>query len=325
MPQIATLKKWPLTALWPHEALNFNPWLADHLEALDDALNAGWTLTEGKVQQVAGEMWVDIVAEMSTGGRACIEAQFSKSNHDHLGKLLTYIAAYEADAAIWIVGEPRPEHIQAITMLNTRVHEVDFFLVRLEVLSVGEDGVKAPLFSLVSGPSPAIKTAGAVREELAGNRKLITEFWMELLPLVQPRVPAFAGRRPRGVRRLSATAGRKGIRYQFATRQTDSECGLVIVGRKHGDPNVVLEELKSHRQEIEAAFGSPLEWVDGAPCRIRTTLSGGYLDRSQWATLQPNLVRTMERFVAALRPHLDSLKSRPATARGVVEEDEEED
>jgi hypothetical protein len=59
MPQIATLKRWPPTALWPHEALSFNPWLAEHLEALDDALNAGWTLTEGKVQQEAGEMWVD--------------------------------------------------------------------------------------------------------------------------------------------------------------------------------------------------------------------------------------------------------------------------
>jgi hypothetical protein len=150
---------------------------------------------------------------MNDGGRACIEAQFSRSNHDHLGKLLTYIAAYEADAAIWIVGEPRPEHVQAITMLNTRFREVDFFMVRLEVISIGEDGVKAPLFSLVAGPSPAIRTAGAVLEELAGNQKLIMEFWMGLLPLVQPRVPAFAGRKPRRVRRLGATAGRKGIRF----------------------------------------------------------------------------------------------------------------
>ena len=325
MPQIATLKKWPPTALWPHEALSFNPWPADHLEALDDALSAGWTLTEGKVQQEAGEMWVDIVAEMSNGGRACIEAQFAKSNHDHLGKLLTYIAAYEAKAAIWIVGEPRPEHVQAITMLNTRFHEVDFFMVRLEVISIGEDGVKAPLLSLVAGPSPAIKTAGAVLEELAGNKKLITEFWMELLPLVQPRVPAFAGKKPRKVQRLGATAGRKGIRFQFATRQTDSECGLTIIGRKHGDPNAVLDELRSHREEIEVAFGSPLEWVNGAPCRIRTTLPGGYLDRSQWATLQPDLAQTMERLVAALKPHLDSLKSRPATAGVVADEEEEEE
>ena len=143
--------------------------------------------------------------------------------------------------------------------------------------------------------------------------------------LVQPRVPAFAGKRPRRVQRLGATAGRKGVRFQFAIRQTDSECGLTIIGRKHGDPNAVLDELKSHRDEIEAAFGSQLEWVNGAPCRIRTTLPGGYLDRSQWDTLQPNLAQTMERLVAALKPHLDSLKSRPATAGGVAEEEEEEE
>ena len=162
-------------------------------------------------------------------------------------------------------------------------------------------------------------------EELAGNQKLIMEFWMGLLPLVQPRVPAFAGKKPRRVRRLGATAGRKGIRFQFATRQADSECGLTIIGGRHGDPNAVLDELRAHKEEIEASFGSPLEWVNGAPCRIRTTLPGGYLDRSQWATLQPDLAQTMERLVAALRPHLDSLKSRPATGGGVAEEEEEED
>jgi hypothetical protein len=253
------------------------------------------------------------------------EAQFSRSNHDHLGKLLTYIAAYEANAAIWIVGEPRPEHVQAITMLNTRFREVDFFMVRLEVISIGEDGVKAPLFSLVAGPSPAIRTAGAVLEELAGNQKLIMEFWMGLLPLVQPRVPAFAGKKPRRVRRLGATAGRKGIRFQFATRQADSECGLTILGGRHGDPNAVLDELRAHKEEIEASFGAPLEWVNGAPCRIRTTLPGGYLDRSQWTTLQPDLAQTMERLVVALAPHLDSLESRPATGGGVAEEEEEEE
>jgi hypothetical protein len=324
MMDIATLKRWPPTSLWPHEALSFNPWLADHLDVLDDVLHAGWTFTEGKVQQEAGSLWVDVVATTSDGGRACIEAQFGTSNHDHLGKLLTYIAAYDAKAAVWIVGEPRPEHVQAVTALNRGFHDVDFFMVRLEVVSVGESGPKAPLFSLIAGPSPTIKTAGEVMEELAGNTKLIMRFWMDLLPVAAKVVPGFVGKKPRPVRRLGTAAGRRGIRFQFGTRQHASECGLTIFGGKHGDAGLVLDELAAHRAEIEGAFGSPLEWVSGSRCRIRTTMSGGYLDEADWPALHPKLAETLGRLAEALKPYLDSLTSRPATAGIGADEQAEE-
>src|SRR5689334_8012620 len=128
MVEIEALKRWPLTSLWPGEATSFNPWLAGHLEALDDALHAGWTFTEGKVQQGAGTLWVDVVATTSDGRIGCIEAQFGTSNHDHLGKLLTYVAAYDAGVAVWVVGDPRPEHVQAVTALNARLDGVDLYL-----------------------------------------------------------------------------------------------------------------------------------------------------------------------------------------------------
>jgi hypothetical protein len=95
MTDIGDLKRWPARDLWPGEATHFNPWLADNLGVLDAALSPEWSLEEGEVQQSAGSLWVDIVARTSSGQTACIEAQFGTSNHDHLGKLLTYIAAYD--------------------------------------------------------------------------------------------------------------------------------------------------------------------------------------------------------------------------------------
>jgi hypothetical protein len=259
-------------------------------------------------------------------GRACIEAQLGTSNHDHLGKLLTYIAAYDANAAVWVVGEPRPEHVQAITSLNTRFRDVDFYMVRLEVVSVGETGPKAPLFSLVAWPSPVIKTAGAVLEELAGNKRLMTEFWMALLPLAADAVPGFAGTKPRPVRRLGVTAGRKGVRFSFAVRGHDSECGLLILGGKHGDPVPAFDELAANKDAIEASFGARLDWVVGARCRVGVTLPGGYLDRDQWApTLHPALTKKMGLLAAAVKPYLVTMQSRQATTDTSGEDDDQDD
>src|SRR5437868_3714068 len=102
MTEIGELKRWSAKDLWPGEASHFNPWLAAHTDALDAALSPEWTLAEGEVQQPAGNLWVDVVARTSGGHTACIEAQFGVSNHDHPGKLLTYIAAYDARLAVWI-------------------------------------------------------------------------------------------------------------------------------------------------------------------------------------------------------------------------------
>jgi hypothetical protein len=323
MSKIGTLKKWPATALWPHEATSFNPWLAEHLDSLDEALRADWTFGDGRVQQEAGSLWVDVVALTSDGRTACIEAQFGTSNHDHLGKLLTYIAAYDARVAVWIAEEPRPEHVQAIAKLNTGFQDVDFYMVRVEVVSVGDSGIKAPLLSVVAGPSPVIKTAGRRQAELNENQALLREYWDQLLPAAAKLVPAFVGKKPRPVRRIGATAGRRGVRYVFATRQHESECGLRILGGKYGDSEPVLSEVKARQAEIEREFGSGLEWVPGGVSRVMVTMDGGYLDQDRWPILHPRLVETMARLVAAVEPALTTLKSRPRTT-GAPEEDEEE-
>ena len=110
---IGKLQRVPLREVWRHEALDFTRWLEDNYDVLNDILDI--TLSNVEREQAAGAFNVDLVAEDGSGSLVVIENQLEKSDHDHLGKLITYLTALEARTAIWIVSEPRPEHVRAIS------------------------------------------------------------------------------------------------------------------------------------------------------------------------------------------------------------------
>ena len=113
---IEKLQRVPLREVWKHEAYDFTQWLQENLDILNDTLDL--ELTSAEREQAAGSFSIDLVAENNDGQTVIIENQLEKSNHDHLGKLITYLTAREASGAIWIVSEPRQEHINAISWLN---------------------------------------------------------------------------------------------------------------------------------------------------------------------------------------------------------------
>jgi hypothetical protein len=202
--------------------------LADHVDVLDASLGPEWTLSEGEVQQPAGNLWVDVVARTSGGHTACIEAQFGVSNHDHLGKLLTYIAAYDARLAVWIAEDVRPEHVQAVITLNSKFQDVDFYLLRLEVVSIDEAPRRAPLISRVVGPSPLIRRGGGDQDQQSEARRRMHEFWAGVAPLVGELVSGYKGRPAPSGRWFGVTAGRRRMRFRMGVRQHDAECALTI-------------------------------------------------------------------------------------------------
>jgi RecB family endonuclease NucS len=109
---IGKIQRVPLREVWRHEAHDFTAWLRDNIDVLNDALNL--SLSNAEREQAAGDFSVDLVAEDESENPVVIENQLEKSNHDHLGKLLTYLVAIGARTAIWIVADPRPEHVSAI-------------------------------------------------------------------------------------------------------------------------------------------------------------------------------------------------------------------
>ncbi len=100
---IGKLQRVPLREVWPHEALDFTRWLHENIEILSEAI--GVNLSSIEREQSAGDFHVDILAEDESGNPVIIENQLEKSDHDHLGKLITYLTALDAKTAIWIVSD----------------------------------------------------------------------------------------------------------------------------------------------------------------------------------------------------------------------------
>ncbi len=113
---IEKIQRVSLRNVWKHESLDFTTWLEENIDVLNDALDL--SLSNVLREQDAGDFSVDLVAEDNAGNVVVIENQLDRSNHDHLGKLITYLAALEAKVAIWIVSDPRTEHTKAIAWLN---------------------------------------------------------------------------------------------------------------------------------------------------------------------------------------------------------------
>ncbi|MCY4625554.1 MAG: hypothetical protein OXC99_11220 [Chloroflexi bacterium] len=130
-----------LREMWPNEAYDFTPWLAEHLDQLGEAV--GLSLEpEGQEHQV-GSFSLDILArETSTGKTVAIENQLEWSNHGHLGQLLTYAAGCNAGIAIWVASDFQYEHAKALHKLNQWAgSNITFYGVKVEVIRSTSDGL----------------------------------------------------------------------------------------------------------------------------------------------------------------------------------------
>lgn len=143
-----------LRKVWPHEALDFTPWLAEeeNLVLLADAV--GLEITVDETESSVGDFNVDIYAtETGTDRKIIIENQLEDTNHDHLGKLITYASGKSADIIIWVVKRAREEHRAAIEWLNNHTDEkIAFFLVEIKLYQIGNSDI-AVKFEVVEKPN----------------------------------------------------------------------------------------------------------------------------------------------------------------------------
>lgn len=308
---IGRLQRVSLREVWKHEALDFTQWLENNLEVLNEALDLN--LISAEREKSAGDFSVDLVAEDDSGGTVVIENQLEKSNHDHLGKLITYLTAMEAEKAVWIVSNPRPEHVKAVAWLN-ETSSADFYMVKIEAVKIGSSPA-APLFTLIVGPSEEAKEVGQTKHNIAERYSIRKRWWTNLIERSANVSKTHAHISPSEHGWIGASAGIRGLNFNYVVMQEECRVELYIDRGKgtEEENKEIFDQLFAHKDAIDQTFGVPLVWerLDGRRAsRIQfTRSSGGYRSPDErWAEIQDETIRDMDKLEKVLQPHLKKLR-----------------
>lgn len=306
---IGKIVRVPLRDVWKHEALDFTKWLQENIDVINELININ--LSNPESEQTAGSFSVDIVAEDESGNPVVIENQLGKSDHDHLGKLITYLTAIGAKTAIWIVADPRPEHVGAIGWLNESASE-NFYLFKLEAIKIG-DSTPAPLLTLIVGPSEEGKGVGKTKKEMAERYLIRERFWTQLLNYAKDKTKLHSNISPGKHSWIGTSAGKQGLAFNYVLSKHEGRVELYIDrGKDSEEENKdIFDQLFTNKDKVEAVLGGNLEWErleERRACRIKQQFKlGGYRDEDKWPEIHELMVDAMIRLEKSLKPYIKKL------------------
>lgn len=258
-----------LRTIWKHEALDFTKWLGkeENLELLSQAIEIEISLEA--LESAVGNFSVDIYAtEETTGRKIIIENQLEDTDHDHLGKIITYASGKSAEVIVWIVKNTREEHKKAIEWLNNYTDEnIGFFLVEIELWRI-DNSAPAVKFNVVERPNNWAKKMKH-QGNLTETKQLQLEYWQKFRDYAVADdnfKREFTTQTPRASNYYDLTIGTS--KYRLALR-VSSQKKILSVEIYIRDNKDIFEEFKKNAVEIENILGASVEWVEAnIDCRI---------------------------------------------------------
>lgn len=310
---LGKLERISLRKAWAHEAGEFTPWLAqaDNLTLLAESLGLSELELVG-IEHPVGDFKVDILCT-DDGGKVIIENQLAKTDHTHLGQILTYAAGVGARKVIWLAEAFRTEHVAALEFLNQHTtDELDFFAVEIELWRIG-DSPMAPGFKLVVKPNDWAKTGqqnakAAATTTPTKQRQL--KFWTGWQTWLQAKGSTLRTQKPLPQHWTNIALGRSGIHLAASVNSRENRVGMEVY-IDHDNSKSMFKQLQAHQAEIDAALGVKLEWMelpDGHACRILQVRPESPLDgEEQWPVYFAWLEQAALRMSEVFRPLVKEL------------------
>lgn len=270
-----------LRSVWQHEALNFSKWLAqdENLAQLSEAIGIDIILEE--LESSVGNFNVDLFAiEEGTDRKIIIENQLEDTNHDHLGKIITYASGKGAEVIVWIVKRARDEHRQAIEWLNQNTGvKIGFFLVEIELWQI-DDSAIAPKFNVVERPNDWAKQMKNV-DNLSDTKQRQQNFWLSLSETIKSSyAKEFSPRKAQPQHWYDLSVGSSSYHIGLTVNTQKKRLGAEIY---IPDDKEKFAMFKEHANEIEQLVGSKVEWREATKAtRIITLHSYDICNESNW-------------------------------------------
>ena len=268
---ITEIDEHELRSVWENEERDFTQWLTENIEMLGEEL--GIEIEDARAEEAVGDFSADIVArEMNSGETIVIENQYNKTNHDHLGKLLTYSAGKRAGFTMWLAEEFRPEHRSVLEWLNeSGPKDVKFFAIRPRVVSIEDSESRGFEFEVIVEPNDWEREI--TDESLTETEKSYTEFFGNLVDAYAERRPNWYKLTPGTRGYLTFSAGIAGVSFGWVFHQGPEFSIELYISTSEKERNEeIFETLKQDREMIESSLGAELVWQqlpEKQACRIK--------------------------------------------------------
>ena len=310
--QIGKITKVPLRELWQTEDKEFSKWLEENIEDLNDILNIDISV-ESREERV-GPFRVDLFGEDSNGNKVIIENQLEKTDHDHLGKVLTYLVNLEAGTAIWITKDPRDEHSKVIEWLNeTTPDNISFYLIRIEAIKIENQEIAAPLFTIIQGPSFEAKQIGAEKKDFAVRHRIRRDFWTQLINEMNKNHNYCRNISPSNDSWIGIAMGISGVSLNLVISKKSARSEIYINRGSQEENKLIFDFFHNDKVNIEHAFGGELVWErmeDKVTSRIKDQLDGvNYFEESNWPKINNHLIGSTENMMRGFKSSIKSLTS----------------
>ena len=311
MVELSKIERVELREIWPKEADDFTPWMAENLSQLGEALGLELELQER--ESSVGTFSLDLlVRDIGNDRPGIIENQLTATDHTHLGQILTYAAGHEAGTIVWIAKEFRDEHRAALDYLNSRTGEdTEFFGVVVEVWKI-DDSRPAVKFDLVVTPNEWRKERVGKPED--GKTPEINEKYRTFFqPLIDTlREKGFArATKASGRNWFNTGAGFAKVEYWVEFAGSKGKVRVqVYIGREREWNKRLFDQLENHKEDIESKLGESLSWErlnHRDACRIALYRDGRIDDEYMLDDIREWAIEWMLAFRRVFEPELEEL------------------
>lgn len=311
---LGRLQQIDLRKVWLSEPGHFTPWLAkdENLSLLADAI--GLDLECQGQEKGVGPFRADIVCkDTADGSLVLIENQLARTDHTHLGQLMTYAAGLDAVTIVWIAERFTEEHRAALDWLNEITNEkAGFFGLEIELWQIGDSPI-APKFNVVCKPNDWIKGgagAGGASGGTTETTRLQQEYWLALRNLLAERRSLLKPQKAHPQHWLTVSIGRSCFHLAALVNTQEENIGVELyIGGTYAKHWFKL--LEAERQQIEREFGGALDWKElpqKKACRVLVTRERCDIrKRDQWSAQQAWLADTLERMSKVFKPRVLNL------------------
>jgi len=306
MSGLGRLRRVALRDIWQSEAQGFTPWLAgeENLALLSDTL--GIDLELEAVEQNVGPFRADILCRDTLSDRwVLVENQLERTDHTHLGQVMTYAAGLDAVTIVWIAAQVADEHRAAMDWLNEITDtEVRFFALEVELWRIG-DSPAAPKFNVVSKPNDWSRSTMAAKRvvknaPLTVSQGELVAYWAAFEDVLSRTTRRVRAVKPLAQNWLVHGIGKSGVTLNSSVNRRDGwiRAEIYLTGET---ARSYFESLKTDREVIEAELGDTLVWYEEASRDRRIYLTkhvSDVTDRESWPEQHAWLATTLDRMHA---------------------------